>query len=439
MAWRSGGSRPELTQRGRRGPLGPDQRVVRRAGAAPGSSKRTSCTSSATRRAATTTEPGRGREPAGRARRAAWTCRSRSAPETSRCSPASTSSRSTRSRPATSRSRTCTSRPARRRPGQVGPQRAAAAAACAPARARRSRAAARRPSCAGRRVRSTLRALEAVDVLVVVARAAGCGRSTRCRCGSRRGAGRAPPAARRRSPPSAGARRPPGAPRTPSSRRRTGARPARRCPARDGSRSNRSVHTSSSSTRSWLASTHDAGQVAQERRQQLDRVVVEVVGRLVEQQAGGPRGHQRGQGEPGALAARQGADRRRRGRASPSPSRSAASSARRSASQASWATARSSAAAYAVCAGSRSRRSGQPRAARRRRPSGAAARGHRPARRRSSGRRGTAAPGRASPGRAGRSTVPVTRARAGSVPAIARSRVDLPEPFSPTRPIRRPG
>ena len=39
----------------------------------------------------------------------------------------------------------------------------------------------------------------------------------------------------------------------------------------------------------------------------------------------------------------------------------------------------------------------------------------------------------------GRSTVPATVARAGSRPATARSRVDLPAPFSPTRPTRRPG
>ena len=35
--------------------------------------------------------------------------------------------------------------------------------------------------------------------------------------------------------------------------------------------------------------------------------------------------------------------------------------------------------------------------------------------------------------------VPVTRAEAGRRPATALSRVDLPVPFSPTRPIRRPG
>ena len=39
----------------------------------------------------------------------------------------------------------------------------------------------------------------------------------------------------------------------------------------------------------------------------------------------------------------------------------------------------------------------------------------------------------------GRSTEPVTVADAGSRPAIARSSVVLPTPFSPTRPMRRPG
>ena len=53
---------------------------------------------------------------------------------------------------------------------------------------------------------------------------------------------------------------------------------------------------------------HDPRQVAQEGRQQVDGVVVEVVGRLVEQQARRPRGHDGGQREPGALATGQGAD-----------------------------------------------------------------------------------------------------------------------------------
>ena len=47
--------------------------------------------------------------------------------------------------------------------------------------------------------------------------------------------------------------------------------------------------------------------LAQEAREHLDRVVVEVVGRLVEQQAARAGRHDRGEGEPGALAAGQGA------------------------------------------------------------------------------------------------------------------------------------
>ena len=53
---------------------------------------------------------------------------------------------------------------------------------------------------------------------------------------------------------------------------------------------------------------HDARQVAQERRQHVDRVVVEVVGRLVQEQASGSRRHQRRQGQPGPLSTGEGAD-----------------------------------------------------------------------------------------------------------------------------------
>ena len=47
-----------------------------------------------------------------------------------------------------------------------------------------------------------------------------------------------------------------------------------------------SVQTSSRNTRSWLASTTTPGRSRRKRLEQLDRLVVEVVGRLVEQQAG---------------------------------------------------------------------------------------------------------------------------------------------------------
>ena len=53
---------------------------------------------------------------------------------------------------------------------------------------------------------------------------------------------------------------------------------------------------------------HDARQVAQERRQHVDRVVVEVVGRLVQEQASGSGRHQRRQGQPGPLSTGEGAD-----------------------------------------------------------------------------------------------------------------------------------
>ena len=75
---------------------------------------------------------------------------------------------------------------------------------------------------------------------------------------SRRAAGPAPPAARRRSPPT-GAGKPRGAPRTsvqPPPKRRP---PSPSVPRAAGSRSNRSVHTSSSSTRSWPASSTTPG------------------------------------------------------------------------------------------------------------------------------------------------------------------------------------
>ena len=52
----------------------------------------------------------------------------------------------------------------------------------------------------------------------------------------------------------------------------------------------------------------DAGQGEQEPGQDVDRVVVEVVGGLVEEEAGGPGGHHRGQGQAGALAPGQRAD-----------------------------------------------------------------------------------------------------------------------------------
>ena len=249
-----GRQQPQLAQRRRGRPLLADQRVVRRLGAAPRVGERDvlhelgdpSC-------AATSTEPGRRRAAGRRARRAAWTCRTRSRPETSRCSPAVTSSRSSASRPATTRSRTCTTRPAAPLP-VVRAAAAAAAAACAPGRARRSSS--RRSASFLRRQGPVDRgALEPVDELVVVARAAGCGRSPRSRSGSPRAAGPAPPAARRRSPPSAAGRR------ARCSSYAVQPPPNRRPPrpsvpsVRPGSRSNRSVQTSSSSTRSWLASS----------------------------------------------------------------------------------------------------------------------------------------------------------------------------------------
>ena len=53
---------------------------------------------------------------------------------------------------------------------------------------------------------------------------------------------------------------------------------------------------------------HDARQVPEEGGEHLDRVVVEVVGGLVEEQARRPRRHDRRQREPGPLAARERAD-----------------------------------------------------------------------------------------------------------------------------------
>ena len=187
-----------------------------------------------------------------------------------------------------------------------------------------------------------------------------------------------------------------------------------------------------------VAGEHDhPGQVAQERGQLLDGVVVEVVGRLVEQQARRTGRHHRGQGETGALTTRQRPDRaggverteseplgglrgatvgvpglvaRRRG---PEPRRTPSA---------------------------RPRRSGRPTVARRRRPSDAAA---------------CRAPGQDGPDRGavaerrllaehhhvGRHVDrrPRRAHATGGCPTRARRSVDLPEPFSPTRPVRRPG
>ena len=182
---------------------------------------------------------------------------------------------------------------------------------------------------------------------------------------------------------------------------------------------------------------HDPGQVAQEPGQHLDGVVVEVVGRLVEQQAGRPGGHHRRERQPGALPARQRRRPRARGRARRAravrrpPPRGGRRPRRRGRRRARGPRRtppgrprRASVAGELLDApdGLAQRRAASPRA-----------------RRRWCGRRGTAAPGRAAPGRSGASSVPATRAVSGSRPATARSRVDLPAPFSPTRPIRRPG
>ena len=127
---------------------------------------------------------------------------------------------------------------------------------------------------------------------------------------------------------------------------------------------------------------------------------------------------------------------RRSASSPPSPSRSADSAARRSASQAPCATARSRAAAYAVwpTSSTRSAESRSTSATIRRRGARALARTSPTV---ASSRNGGSWPSMTRS--SGTSTVPVTTARGGRVPARARSRVDLPEPFSPTRPVRRPG
>ena len=173
---------------------------------------------------------------------------------------------------------------------------------------------------------------------------------------------------------------------------------------------------------------HDPGQVQQEPGQHLDGVVVEVVGRLVEQQASGPRGHHRRERQPGALPAGQRADgapgvERRRARVA------AATSARRSASQASWATA-PRARSVRRRARPRSCRSPASRSTRRRRRAAGAASPRGP--RRWCGRRGTAAPGRAAPGRPAprrcppRGRTPAVGARPPSAASTCRCRSRRP-------------
>ena len=240
------------------------------------------------------------------ARRAASTCPSRSAPRPGDAPLQTTSSRPEAEPSGTTRSRTCTTRPvapppvnpARRRSGGRGLRTCSRSAI--PSRRSASFLRRERPLDPG--------ALEAVDVLVVVPRRSVVRDRGRTRSGSPRGAGPAPPAARRTSPPSAAGRRH-GAPRTPSSRRRSVDRPGRRCRARRGRVEVEQVGAHVVQQHPVVAGQqHDPGQVPQERRQQVDRVVVEVVGRLVEQQAAGPGGHQRRQRQPGPLAAREGPD-----------------------------------------------------------------------------------------------------------------------------------
>ena len=388
-----------------------------------------------------------GRVPAARAsagrpaRRAASTCPAPLAPVTSRCSPASHVEAVQAQPPGDARgrgpARAGRRRPCRRSAGAWNAQRRGGLRTWS-----RSSAVEAPPGvalAAGESWLSTLAPLAFVDELVVVAWARGRGRSAPVPI--RRG--RAEPVqlvllVGVRLAPSAGRASVARGHVVASSRRRSGGRPAVG-PERVGSRSTRSVHTSSRKTRSWLATTHDPGQVAQEAGSgTLDGVVVEVVGRLVEQQARAGRvgqsrrsasrvrcppdsvpdralGVERAEPEPVRRPPRRGGRRpRRRGRRrARGPRRTPPGRPRR---------------------GGR-RRSSLDAAAR---PRAAAAASPR-APRRWCGRRGTAAPGRAAPGRPGASIVPATRADAGSRPATALSRVVLPVPFSPTRPIRRPG
>ena len=115
----------------------------------PGRPNRTSCTSSATRRAVTTTDPTWAR--AGRrARRAASTCRTRSARRRAGAPPPSTSSRSTREPTGDLQvAHLHARRPRGTAAGQVGPQSQRRARLAHLLALGDRRAAARRPSCAG--------------------------------------------------------------------------------------------------------------------------------------------------------------------------------------------------------------------------------------------------------------------------------------------------
>ena len=434
VACRSAGSRPRRPQRRPRRPLGPDQRVVRRAGAAarvvepdvlgelgdpPRGDRRPSPTSGSSRPASTPSSVDLP-EPL--------------APDTSRCSPASTSSRGTRQPPgdlevAHLRRAGPRAPAAVRSAPQPSGGRGLRTCSRSAIRSRRSASRLRRAS-----VRSTLRPLEAVDELVVVARrpVVGDRRGPDPRRGAQpvqllllRGVGLlpAPPGGRPvllvRRP--AAAEPPPALPvgaERPTGRGRRG-----RCTRRRAGPG-----------RGWRGRPRPAGRAgtpsASRRRRRRG-------GWSARPAAGRSAGSSSRSPVPAGSVRRPTASRPRRpGSSAPSPSRSAASAARRSASHASCATARSSAAAYAVCPAS-SARSAESRS------TSATIR-----------RRGASAPASTAPivacsrnggswpsitRSAGTSTVPETTARAGSVPASARSSVDLPEPFSPTRPVRRPG
>ena len=227
------------------------------------------------------------------------------APETSRCCPASTSMRATRSRPSTSRSTHLHDATHGSGAGQVGPQ--------GQGRARLAHLVAlgdleppvRIALAAGERALH-VRALEPVDELVVVARrpVVGDGRGLDPARVAQPGqlvllggVGLLPPPSRGRTVllvrrPAAAEPAPAvavGAERDRVEVEQVGAHVVEQHPVVAGEH-------------------HDPRQVSEERGQVADSLVVEVVGRLVEQEARRPGGHHRGQREPGALAARQRAD-----------------------------------------------------------------------------------------------------------------------------------